>query len=140
MTELKLLATDASDIEVIASAVQDAIFQIGQTRYDADGRSFTLRLSRYRHESKTPQRIECGLRFDGVMAVQSQGVSTEKSEAYAVLLGLTFRAEASGGPSGAFELNLAGGGIIRVSVEAIDVTLADRGEARATKNIPKHDG
>jgi len=52
MTELKLRAVDSSDIEVIASAIQDAIFQIGQTRYDAAGRSFTLRLSRYRHEAK----------------------------------------------------------------------------------------
>lgn len=138
MTELKLRAADASDIEVIASAVQDAIFQIGQTRFDSKGRSFTLRLSRYMHESSMPQRIECGLRFDGVMAVKSHGVSTEKSDAYAVLLGLEFLS--SDVPSGAFELKLAGGGTIRVEVEAIDVTLADRGDPRRTKRVPKHDG
>jgi len=45
MTKLKLLAADTSDLEVIASAVQDSIFQIGQTRFDSKGRSFTLRLS-----------------------------------------------------------------------------------------------
>jgi len=45
MTELKLRAVETSDIEVIASAIQDAIFQVGQTRYDASSRSFTLRLS-----------------------------------------------------------------------------------------------
>jgi len=98
MTKLKLLATDTSDLEVVASAVQDSIFQIGQTRFDGQGRSFTLRLSRYMHETKTPQRIECGLRFDGVMST------------------------------------------IRIAVEGIDVTLADRGDARPTKRIPKHDG
>lgn len=138
MTELKLLATDTPDIEVIASAVQDAIFQIGQTRFDATGRSFTLRLSRYRHEAKTPQRIECGLRFDGVMSVQSHGVATTQSEAYAVILGLDFVAQ--DGPAGQFNLNLAGGGKIRLSVESIDVTLADRGDPRPTKHIPSHDG
>jgi len=138
MTELKLRATENADIEVIASAVQDAIFQIGQTRFDANGRSFTLRLSRYRHESKTPERIECGLRFDGVMAAKSQGVETVIKEAFAVILGLKFVAE--DGPAGYFNLNLAGGGTIRLDVEAIDLTLADRGKARPTKHIPAHDG
>jgi len=138
MSELKLRATDASDIEVIASAIQDAIFQIGQTRYDATGRSFTLRLSRYRHESKTPERIECGFRFDGVLSVKSQGVETAKSDAFAVILGLTFVTE--DGLAGHFNVDLAGGGVIRLDVEAIDLTLADRGDARPTKHIPTHDG
>ncbi len=138
MTELKLRAVDSPDIEVVASAVQDAIFQIGQTRYDATGRSFTLRLSRYRHESTTPQRIECGLRFDGVMSVQSQGVNTEKSEAYAVILGLEF--DQIDAPAGQFNVLLAGGGVIRLSVESVDITLADRGDPSPTKRIPNHDG
>ena len=138
MTKLKLLAADTSDLEVIASAVQDSIFQIGQTRFDRKGRSFTLRLSRYMHELKTPQRIECGLRFDGVMSVSSQGVATEKGEAFAVILGLDFTSDDS--PAGQFFLRLAGGGTIRIAVEGIDLTLADHGEARATKRIPTHDG
>ncbi len=138
MTELKLRATESSDIEVIASAVQDAIFQIGQTRFDSTGRSFTLRLSRFRHEAKKPERIECGLRFDGVMSVKSQGVETGKSDAFAVILGLRFVAEDD--PAGHFNLDLAGGGTIRLDVEAIDLTLADRGKARSTKHIPAHDG
>ena len=138
MTKLKLLAADTSDIEVIASAVQDSIFQIGQTRFDRNVRSFTLRLSRYMHESNAPQRIECGLRFDGVMSVSSQGVATEKSEAFALILGLDFAAKDS--PAGEFFLKLAGGGTIRIDVEGIDLTLADYGEARPTKRIPTHDG
>lgn len=138
MTELKLRAVETSDIEVIASAIQDAIFQVGQTRYDASSRSFTLRLSRYRHEVDTPQRIECGFRFDGVMSVQSHGIETDKSEAYAVILGLGF--ETTDAPAGQFNLLLAGGGVIRLSVESIDLTLADRGEPKPTKRVPKHDG
>lgn len=138
MTELKLRATETADIEVIASAVQDAIFQIGQIRYDAAGRSFTLRLSRFRHEADKPERIECGLRFDGVMSVKSQGVDKDKTEAFAVILGLSFTVEDA--PAGHFNLNLAGGGTIQLDVEAIDLTLADRGKARETKHIPAHDG
>lgn len=138
MTNLKLLAAEMPDLEVIASAVQDSIFQIGQTRYDKDGRSFTLRLSRYMHEASKPQRIECGLRFDAILSVSSQGVAIEKSEAFAVILELEFVAGDS--PAGQFYIKLAGGGTIRIDVEAIDVTLADIGDPRATKHIPKHDG
>jgi hypothetical protein len=138
MTELKLRASEASDIEVIASAIQDSIFQIGQTRFDANGRSFTLRLSRYMHEDSKPQRIECGLRFDGVMSVSSQGVAQDKQEAFAVILGLEFMPDDS--PAGRFFLKLAGGGTLRIAVEGIDLTLADRGDPRPTKRIPKHDG
>ena len=138
MTELKLLAADTSDLEVIASAVQDSIFQIGQTRFDKTGRSFTLRLSRYMHEVEKPHRIESGLRFDGVMSVSSQGVAMEKGEAFAVILGLDFTADDS--PAGQIFLKLAGGGVIRIAVEAVDVTLADHGEARVTRRIPAHDG
>ena len=138
MSKLKLLAVDTPDLEVIASAVQDSIFQIGQTRFDSKGRSFTLRLSRYMHEEKSPKRIECGLRFDGVMSVSSAGVATEKDEAFGVILGLEFTANDS--PAGHVFLRLAGGGTIRIAVEALDVTLADHGEARPTKRIPAHDG
>ena len=138
MTELKLLAADTSDLEVIASAVQDSIFQIGQTRFDREGRSFTLRLSRYMHEANKPMRIESGLRFDGVLSVSSQGVAMEKEEAFAVVLGLEFIVD--DGPAGYFFLKLAGGGTIRIAVECVDVTLADHGDARPTKRIPKHDG
>jgi len=120
MSKLRLLAVDTPDLEVIASAVQDSIFQIGQTRFDSKGRSFTLRLSRYMHDSKIPR------------------VATEKGEAFAVILGLDFVVEDS--PAGHVFLRLAGGGTIRLAVEALDITLADHGEPRPTKRIPKHDG
>lgn len=138
MTKLRLLATDTPDLEVIASAVQDGIFQIGQSRFDKNARSFTLRVSRFMHEGDKPLRVESGLRFDGVMAVRSQGVAQDKFDAYAVVLGIEF--SAADLPAGVINLTLAGGGIIQIEVEAIDVTLADIGEPRATKKIPTHDG
>lgn len=137
MTKLRLLATDPSDLEVIAGAIQDSIFQIGQSRFDKSGRSFTLRLSRYAHELKKPHRIESGIRFDGVLNVRSQGVDLAKTDAFAVILGLTF--EATELPAGLLTLTLAGGGVVQIDVEATDVTLADIGEPRPTKKIPKHD-
>ena len=138
MNKLRLRASDTGDLEVVAGAVQDSIFQIGQSRYDKAGLSFTLRLSRYMREMDTPHRVESGLRFDGVLSVKSQGVDLAKQDAYAVILGLIY--EATDTPAGIVSMTLAGGGVIQIEVEAIDATLADIGDARKTKRIPKHDG
>ena len=138
MNKLRLRASDTGDLEIIAGAVQDSIFQIGQSRYDRAGLSFTLRLSRYMREMDTPHRVESGLRFDGVLSVKSQGVDLAKQDAYAVILGLIY--EATDTPAGIVSVTLAGGGVIQIEVEAIDATLADIGDARKTKRIPKHDG
>ena len=138
MNKLRLRASDTGDLEVVAGAVQDSIFQIGQSRYDKAGLSFTLRLSRYMREMDTPHRVESGLRFDGVLSVKSQGVDLAKQDAYAVILGLIY--EATDTPAGIVSVTLAGGGTIQIEVEAIDATLADIGDARKTKRIPKHDG
>lgn len=138
MNKLRLRASDTGDLEIIAGAVQDSIFQVGQSRYDKAGLSFTLRLSRYMREMDTPHRVESGLRFDGVLSVKSQGVDLTKQDAYAVILGLIY--EATDTPAGIVSVTLAGGGVIQIEVEAIDATLADIGDARKTKRIPKHDG
>ena len=138
MNKLRLRASDTGDLEIIAGAVQDSIFQVGQSRYDKVGLSFTLRLSRYMREMDTPHRVESGLRFDGVLSVKSQGVDLAKQDAYAVILGLIY--EATDTPAGIVSVTLAGGGVIQIEVEAIDATLADIGDARKTKRIPKHDG
>jgi len=90
------------------------------------------------HELGKPHRIECGFRFDGVLSVSSQGVALDKQDAFVVILGLEF--VASDSPAGDFFVKLAGGGTLRIAVEAIDLTLADRGDPRPTKHAPKHDG
>lgn len=136
MNKLKLRADGTDDLEIIAASVQDAIFKVGETKFDPARRFFSLRLSRYTHELG-PYRIESGLRFDGVLNVRSQGVDTNKPDAFAVVLGLAF--EATDLPAGLLALRLAGGGVIQIYVEAIDITLADVGDFRPTKKIPSHE-
>ncbi|WP_409434012.1 DUF2948 family protein [Litorimonas sp. RW-G-Af-16] len=137
MSKLRLLAKDPDDLPLIASAVQDAILRVGDIRYDAKGRFLSLRLSRYMHETKKPQRIESGLRIDGVMSLQSKGVDRSHDDAVTVLLDATF--DMTDAPAGTLLLTFAGGGAFRLSVEAMDITLADIGDPRTTKSIPKHD-
>lgn len=135
---LKLIATDADDLKIVASALQDAILRTGDIRYDPQARAVSLRLSRFRHESSKPERVEAGVRVDGVMALQSQGIDQHSQDAFLVLLDMTLAQ--TDAPAGQLDLTFAGGGVLRLSVEALDVLLADVGEARTTKRQPDHDG
>jgi len=136
MTKLRLIANSQDDLPLIASAVQDAILNMRGIRFDRKARYVSFRLSRYRHEAETPSRVEAGLRIDGVISVQSKGVDKTNPEAMTVLLDVT--AEMIDKVAAVLTLIFAGGGAMRIEVEAIDVTLADIGEPRKTKSIPSH--
>jgi hypothetical protein len=133
---LKLIATDKDDLRIIASALQDAILRLRDIQYDPVGRAVSLRLTRFRHEGDRAERIECGVRIDGVMTLQSLNVSKDDKEAFIVLLDMTF--DATDAPAGDLDIILAGGGRLRMAVEGLDVLLADVGDARPTKSQPDH--
>lgn len=138
MAKLKLLANDAEDLEIISAAVQDAIVNMGGIYFDKPARALTLRMSRYAHESKTGQRrVEAGMRIDGVLSVQSREIDRSDKSAFAVILKAEFTP--SDAPAGELTVQFAGGGQIRVQVEALDVILADTDNTRKTKSVPKHD-
>lgn len=136
--ELRLKAETAEDLTILSSALQDAILRVGEIQYSAKARSFTLRLSRFRHEADNKsERVLCGLRFDSVLAVSSKDIRRDEPEALAVLIALTF-VPAPDAPSGEIYLVFAGGGEILLKVECIDAVLADVSVPRATRSVPLH--
>jgi len=135
---LKLLANDTDDLKIIASALQDAILRVGDIRYDPVARSVSLRLTRFRHETKKAQRVECGVRIDGVMSLQSRGIERGTPDAFMVVLDLAY--EATDAPEGFLDVTLAGGGALRLRVEGLDLLLSDVGEGRETRIKPDHEG
>jgi len=145
MRKLKLLASDTQDLAIIGAAVQDAIITIGGIHFDKTARALSLRMSRFRHEAddrkNKAQRVEAGLRIDGVLGLQSRGVSRDSDESFAVILDVTFEPsdKPNEDPSGYLSVLLAGGGVLRAHVEALDVILADTDNARMTKARPSHD-
>ncbi len=136
-TKLRLKAETTDDLAVFSAALQDAILRVGEINFSAKARSFTLRLSRYRHEAGGKQRVLTGLRFDGVMSVSSKGIVRDDPEALAVLIALSFESEKNG-PGGVVHLIFAGAGEILLTVECVDAVLADVSEPRSTKSQPLH--
>ncbi|MEM7728023.1 MAG: DUF2948 family protein [Pseudomonadota bacterium] len=135
---LKLIANDADDLKIVASALQDAILRVGDVRFDPVARSVTMRLARYRHEGRGGERVETGVRIDGVLSLKSHKVDRINPDAFLVLLDAEFQEDDA--PAGRLDLVLAGGGALRMDVEALDLILSDIGQPRRTRSSPDHDG
>jgi hypothetical protein len=138
--QLRLLAQDAEDLEIIAAALQDAVGKIGDIHYQAPTRQLTMVLNRFCWESdgKAAQRVRAGLQFGGVLSVQARKLRREAPEAVIELLTIEF--EPGEAPGGAVVLSFAGGGDLRLEVECIDAALADVSAPWPTKRTPAHEG
>ena len=137
MAGLKLLAQDKEDLDVIAAALQDSILRVSDVAYASQSRSLSLRLWRFRHEDRDAERVLTGVRFDGVMGVQTRGIDRSDPESLLVLLNLDFVADSTP-PGGRISLQFAWAGELRLSVEAVEVICADVSESKPTDKIPLH--
>ena len=140
---LNLGAHDADDVQVLSALIQDAIFPITEMKWQAKQRRFGLLLNRFRWEEGArgkiaSERVQSILVVDNVLSVSSQGV--DRSEKDMVLSILTATFEAGDDGAGDIVLTLAGDGAIRLSVEAIEVTMKDvtRPYKAPSKQAPKH--
>ena len=61
--QLKLLAQDEEDLQVLSAALQDAVARIGDIRWEAKARRLTVEFNRFLWESPDdkPQRARAGL-------------------------------------------------------------------------------
>ncbi|HDZ81882.1 MAG TPA: DUF2948 family protein [Roseobacter sp.] len=140
---LNLGALDIDDLKVVSSLTQDAVFPATEMRWHQKGARFALLLNRVRWEDagKTrhaAERVQSILMFNNVQRVSSQGI--EKGDADTILSLLQIEFLESDTPSGDILLTLAGDGVIRLSVEAIEVTLKDvtKPYVAPSRSFPSH--
>ncbi|MGC6501069.1 MAG: DUF2948 family protein [Henriciella sp.] len=136
---LRLLAHDPEDLEVISSALQDAVLKAEHLRYDARRRSFHIEMNRYRWERPAARfRTRSLLSVDGVTRVRTRAVSRRDPDMIYSLLSMTFK-PAADPPGGQLCLLFAGDGEIELTVEALDVTLFDSSYEWPARDEPDHD-
>lgn len=142
MTDLKLIALDAEDLDVISATTQDAIVRTAEMGYARADKRFALLMNRFAWEdghkggSKTGIRKRAALHFDHVTAVKAAGFDPAAPEGTLELL--TIRFSEINSPSGHIDLAFAGGGTVRLEVEVLEARLADLGAAWAAKAKPDH--
>jgi hypothetical protein len=136
---LRLVAEDAADLDIVSSAVQDAVLQARNIRYDAKARRFSLEVNRFRWE-KAPatSRMRALLAVEGVTHVRTRAVSNADPDMIYALLSVGFQPDETP-PGGMVNLVFAGDGEIELTVEALEVVLLDSGYEWPTRHRPDHD-
>ena len=143
MSELKLLALDAEDLQIVSAHLQDAVGRVGDIAFDGPARRLVMVLNRFdwdgaadRSQKQEFERRQCGLRFDKVKAVRSKDLDRSKPNAVVSLLAIGF--EETEAPSGTVTLYFSGGPQLAVDVECIETELRDLGAAWKTGKKPEH--
>ena len=141
MTDLKLLALDPEDLEVISAHVQDAVVRVADMGYARADRRFALLMNRFDWETGAAKRDKgvrkrAALHFDAVQSVVTNGFDPAAPEGVLNLLAITFAT--LDGPAGIIELSFAGGGTVRLGVECLEARLSDLGAAWAATAKPAH--
>ena len=139
---LKLMAEDASDLDIIAAAVQDALVRMGDISFDRKARRFAMLVNRFRWEEAQAGgpfgRVRAALSFESVLGVKSRKLRLEAPDALASLLQIAFTPSPEP-PGGEVRLTLAGGGEIALEVECLDALLMDMGAVWKTPRRPDHE-
>ncbi len=138
MPDLKLLALDGEDLEVISATTQDAVVRVGDMGFAKADRRFALLMNRFAWEEggKTRQRKRAALDFGRVTDVKVQGIDTNSVDGVLELLAIRYTM--TDDPVGTIDLDFAGGGTVRLDVECIEARLQDLGAAWAAKATPDH--
>lgn len=140
---LNLGAFDGDDLKVLSALTQDAVFPLGEMRWQASERRFALLLNRFRWEDDGrdrhgAERVQSVLVIDNVLKVASQGIDRSNKEMILSLLSIDWQPGADA--DGVLELTLAGDGAIRLQVEALELSLRDvtRPYRAPSGNTPNH--
>jgi len=150
MTDLKLLALDSEDLEVISAYMQDAIVRVEDLGFAKEDQRFALLTNRFAWEAEggpangraadrkaNGQRKRAALRFDKVLNAVPSGIELHARDGVLELLSVVFVPGTE--PSGVVTLLFAGGGTVKLEVECLEARMHDLGATWAAKATPRHD-
>ena len=144
---VRLRAESVSDVEVISALLQDAIIPGEDMTYDRAGRRFVMVANRFcwdrcplagvTSETGAPiyERRLCGVRIEGVNAVEAAGMPVTRRGALFNLLAITVADAADA----RVEILFSDGVSLRLAVDGISILAEDLEDGRPTSVIPAHD-
>jgi Protein of unknown function (DUF2948) len=143
--ELKLVALDQDDMEVVSAHVQDALVRVADIFWQPREHRFVMALNRFDWITATDaaavrkpeyRRCRTALRFERVISCKCRGLDQSKKDARLNLLAVEFAERDA--PAGLVMMTFSGGGVIRLEVECLEAELADLGEIFVADACPNH--
>ena len=150
MEELKLVALDKDDIEIVSAQVQDALVKVADVLWQPREHRFVVALNRFdwmnaadARGAKNPddaapdyRRCRTALRFERVNACKCRDLDPLDRNAVLNLLAVEFAERDP--PAGTVTLTFSGGAAIRLEVECLEAELVDLGEVFSAVLCPDH--
>ena len=141
---IRLMAREAQDLSVISALMQDAIGKTSEVGWLPDKRIFALMVNRFRWEDadaakaegRAYERVRAGLHVEDVSAAKFRGFNVAKGQEAFEILSITFKPGEDG--TGHVVIDCAGGAGFELTVEALDVRMADMETVWRTQHLPDH--
>lgn len=135
---LKLYGRSAEDMHIMSTYLQDAVAQLGDMGHLADEKRFVILFNRFCWEREgAPMRVRSALQLANVAAIRQKKLNLKRRDGVVALLAIDF--EPGTLPEGEIALQFAGGGEIRLAVEACEAILEDITAPWAASSRPQHD-
>jgi hypothetical protein len=143
--ELKLVALDRDDIEVVSAHVQDALVRVADVFWQPREHRFVMALNRFDWMSAVDarpvqkadyRRCRTALRFERVISCKCRNLDQSNKDTRLNLLAVEFAERDA--PAGVVTMTFSGGGVIRLEVECLEAELADLGEVFVADGCPDH--
>ena len=146
MSELKLIALDGEDLNVISAHLQDAVLKIGDIAYLPYEKRFAALVNRFNwvgalskaNGDDPTTRHRTALRIERITHAQTQNLDLQQKEEILSLLAIQYQQTQDDDPAGYITLLFSGGGAIRLAVECIEMELRDLGGIWAASSQPQH--
>ena len=139
---LKLIGKNIEDLQVISAYCQDSVVKLKDIIFLKKNRTFVMMLNRFMWEDaekgafRQSKRIRCAIKFDEVLEVKSKKINQKNKNKLLECLAIKCNETVNNN----YEINFffAGGSIITLISEFIEVVMHDLGEAWNVKYFPKH--
>ena len=140
--KLKLIGKSQEDLEVISAYSQDSIITVKDMIFLEKNKIFVMIINRFMWEDinkgtyKQSKRIRCAIKFEGILKVKSKKINqknkNKRLECLAIECNEILRKNCE------IIFFFAGGSIITLISESIEVVMNDLGESWNVNYIPKH--
>ena len=139
---IKLIGKNQEDLKIISAYIQDSVVTVKDMVFLEKNRMFLLIVNRFMWENivdnqnKQNQRIRCAIKFEGIFKVRSKKINQQNKEKR--LEFLTIECNRILDKNYEIKFFFAGGSIITLISEFIEVTMHDLGKSWTVKHVPKH--
>ena len=139
---LKLIGKNQEDFKVISAYSQDSIVVVKDMIFLEKNKIFVMIINRFMWEDigkgtyKQNKRVRCAIKFEGILKVKSKKINQKNRNKRLECLAIKCNKILNEN----YEINFffAGGGVITLISESIEVVMHDLGVSWYVKHFPKH--